>query len=384
MAHVKQYGRQLIDREDIRAVTETLGSDFLTQGPKAAEFESELARTVGSSAAVVCSSGTAGLHLAMLALEIGPGDTVWTTPITFVASANVALYVGANVDLVDIDDGSWNISPQRVAEKIEHYRQRRKTLPKAIVVVHFAGCPADTKTIREIVEPHGIRIIEDASHALGASTPTEHIGSCQHSDMAVFSFHPVKNITTGEGGAVTTSSALLESRLRQGRTHGINRDVVSADEPWRYDQETLGFNYRLSDIQSALGLTQLKKLNQFIGHRSRLHEQYLGCLSELPDIKLQSLGENQSAHHLMVVRVPHQRRLPTYRFLQERQIGVQVHYLPIYEHAYYKALGVGDRLQYPASAAYYSETLSLPMHANLTVQDIDRVCDSLIEALDVG
>lgn len=379
MAYINQYGRQSVGEDEAEAILQTLGSDFLTQGPTVEIFEQKFAQTVGAQFATACSSGTAGLHLAMLALGIEAGDIVWTTPITFVASANAAMYLGADVDLIDIDPDTWNLSPASLSTKIKFCLENNKPLPKAIVVVHFAGSPAELAEINKLTKDLNIFIIEDAAHAFGARTAQETIGSCKYSDVAVFSFHPVKNITTGEGGAITTNDSEINFKLKTFRTHGITKNKDFEGEPWRYDQVALGYNYRLTDLQASIGIVQLKKAPEFVAKRKALYLRYLECLQPNSNISFQNIGNNESAHHLMVIRVPKNKRLLLFNGLKEKGIGVQVHYLPLYEHSYYKAKKIGEAHSFPNSDSYYRETLTLPLHTELELTEVDIISEYVTE-----
>ena len=383
MSHISQYGRHQLDAEDKDAVLRILDSDFLTQGHTVREFESEICEAVGSKYAIACANGTAALHLVMLGLGIKENDVVWTTPITFVASANAARYVGATVDLVDINARTWNLCPLRLEEKLEKTKNRGERLPAAVILVHFAGSPADTRKIKQLSEAYGFRIVEDASHALGAHTTTENIGECKYSDACTFSFHPVKNITTGEGGAITTNSEQLWKNLSILRTHGIEKPTQAESrllkEPWLYEQTQLGLNYRMCDIQAALGLSQIRKLGKFTKTRTSLAEEYRRQLSQTSGITFQDLRNNSSAHHLMVIRVPEDMRLSLFKHLKANEIGVQVHYIPIYRHPFYETQF--SRNDFPNSELYYSQALSLPLHCNLTKPEVVKISQVVQEHL---
>ena len=383
MSHISQYGRHQLDAEDKDAVLRVLDSDFLTQGHTVREFESEICEAVGSKYAIACANGTAALHLVMLGLGIKENDVVWTTPITFVASANAARYVGATVDLVDINARTWNLCPLKLEEKLEKTKNRGERLPAAVILVHFAGSPADTRKIKQLSEVYGFRIVEDASHALGAHTTTENIGECKYSDACTFSFHPVKNITTGEGGAITTNSEQLWKNLSILRTHGIEKPTQAESrllkEPWLYKQTQLGLNYRMCDIQAALGLSQIRKLEKFTKTRTSLAEEYRRQLSQTSGITFQDLSDNSSAHHLMVIRVPEDMRLSLFKHLKANEIGVQVHYIPIYRHPFYETQF--SRNDFPNSELYYSQALSLPLHCNLTKPEVVKISQVVQEHL---
>lgn len=383
MSHISQYGRHQLDAEDKDAVLRVLDSDFLTQGHTVREFESEICEAVGSKYAIACANGTAALHLVMLGLGIKENDVVWTTPITFVASANAARYVGATVDLVDINARTWNLCPLKLEEKLEKTKNRGGRLPAAVILVHFAGSPADTRKIKQLSEVYRFRIVEDASHALGAHTTTENIGECKYSDACTFSFHPVKNITTGEGGAITTNSEQLWRNLSILRTHGIEKPTQAEsrllEEPWLYKQTQLGLNYRMCDIQAALGLSQIRKLGKFTKTRTSLAEEYRRQLTQNSSITFQDLSNNSSAHHLMVIRVPEDMRLSLFKHLKANEIGVQVHYIPIYRHPFYETQF--SRNDFPNSELYYSQALSLPLHCNLTKPEVVKISQVVQEHL---
>jgi len=383
VSHISQYGRHQLDAEDKDAVLRVLDSDFLTQGHTVREFESEICEAVGSKYAIACANGTAALHLVMLGLGIKENDVVWTTPITFVASANAARYVGATVDLVDINARTWNLCPLKLEEKLEKTKNRGGRLPAAVILVHFAGSPADTRKIKQLSEVYRFRIVEDASHALGAHTTTENIGECKYSDACTFSFHPVKNITTGEGGAITTNSEQLWRNLSILRTHGIEKPTQAEsrllEEPWLYKQTQLGLNYRMCDIQAALGLSQIRKLGKFTKTRTSLAEEYRRQLTQNSSITFQDLSNNSSAHHLMVIRVPEDMRLSLFKHLKANEIGVQVHYIPIYRHPFYETQF--SRNDFPNSELYYSQALSLPLHCNLTKPEVVKISQVVQEHL---
>lgn len=383
MSHISQYGRHQLDAEDKDAVLRVLDSDFLTQGHTVKEFESEICEAVGSKYAIACANGTAALHLVMLGLGIKENDVVWTTPITFVASANAARYVGATVDLVDINARTWNLCPLKLEEKLEKTKNRGGRLPAAVILVHFAGSPADTRKIKQLSEVYRFRVVEDASHALGAHTTTENIGECKYSDACTFSFHPVKNITTGEGGAITTNSEQLWRNLSILRTHGIEKPTQAEsrllEEPWLYKQTQLGLNYRMCDIQAALGLSQIRKLGKFTKTRTSLAEEYRRQLTQNSSITFQDLSNNSSAHHLMVIRVPEDMRLSLFKHLKANEIGVQVHYIPIYRHPFYETQF--SRNDFPNSELYYSQALSLPLHCNLTKPEVGKISQIVQEHL---
>lgn len=369
------YSRQHISEEDIRAVVEVLRSDFLTQGDKVSEFEKTLAERVGARHAVAVNSATSALHLACLALGVGPGDEVWTSPITFVASANAALFCGAAVDFVDVDPSTGNMSVDVLAKKLKEADRRGRT-PKVLIPVHFAGQPCDMDRIGELARLYGFRVIEDASHALGASFNGLPVGRCAWSDITVFSFHPVKMITTGEGGAALTNDPTLNQKMRLLRSHGITRDPQllsnEAGDHWYYEQLELGFNYRLTEIQAALGCSQLAKLHRFVGQRKSLADTYDELLADLPVSPLRREPLAQSSWHLYVVKVPGENRRSVFDRLRAAGMGVNVHYIPVHRQPFYRRLGfkAGD---FPASEDFYRNVVSLPLFPELPLTDLKNV-----------
>jgi UDP-4-amino-4,6-dideoxy-N-acetyl-beta-L-altrosamine transaminase len=378
------YGRQNITEDDIAAVVEVLRSDWLTQGPMIERFEQAVADYCGAKYAVAVANATAALHLACLAIGFGPGDRLWTSPNTFVASANCARYCGGDVDFVDIDSRTYNISVAELDRKLMA-AEESGTLPKVILPVHFAGQSCDMEVIALLSKKYGIQVIEDASHALGGCYQNQKVGSCQFSEMAILSFHPVKMITTGEGGMIMTNSLKLYEKLEQLRSHGITKSphlfTQESSGDWYYEQQTLGFNYRLTDIQAALGVSQMQRLNQFVTRRQELADRYHTKLQDLPLETPIVRPENQSSYHLYVVRLKldklRRSKLDIFQDLKARGIGVQVHYIPVHTQPYYQSLGFkwGD---YPIVEAYCAETLSLPIHYDLT--DLEQ--DSIIQALE--
>jgi UDP-4-amino-4,6-dideoxy-N-acetyl-beta-L-altrosamine transaminase len=381
------YGRQTISDEDVRAVVEVLRSDFLTQGPVVPRFERAIADHCGVAHAVAVNSATSALHIACLALGVGPGDRVWTSPNTFVASANCARFCGAAVDFVDIDPSTCNMSTPALADKLAA-AAARGSLPKVVIPVHFAGLPCDLADIHALAQRYGFRVIEDASHAIGARYRDSVIGDCRFSDITVFSFHPVKIITTAEGGMATSQSAALARTMRLLRTHGVTRDAAelqrSDEGPWYYEQQCLGFNYRMTELQGALGLSQLTQLSRRIARRHELADGYDAQLAPLPLILPRRVAESRSALHLYVVqldpaRTPLNRRV-VFERLRAAGIGVAVHYIPVHTQPDFQTLGfrAGD---FPASESYYARCLSLPMFAALTEVEQGRVCEALRRTL---
>lgn len=383
------YGRQDISQEDIDAVVAVLRSDFLTQGPMVPAFEQAVADYCGVQHAVAVNSATSALHLACLALNVGPGDAVWTSPITFVASANCALYCGASVDFVDVDEGTFNVSIERLAEKLD-LAKKSGNLPKVLIAVHLCGAPCDMDGIARLGRDYGFAIIEDASHAIGGRYKGEPIGSCRYSDITIFSFHPVKIITTGEGGMALTNDQELAQRMSLLRSHGITRDPESmtapADGPWYYQQIELGFNYRMTELQAALGSSQLQRLDVFVGRRHEIAGRYAETLANLP-VKVQVQPEySYSAFHLYVIRISpadaQATHLEVFEGLLRRGIGVNLHYIPVHLQPYYQRLGFqpGD---FPIAEQYYRTAISLPMFPGLTEAEQNSVVSALGEALGV-
>jgi UDP-4-amino-4,6-dideoxy-N-acetyl-beta-L-altrosamine transaminase len=390
------YGRQDISQADIDAVVGVLRSDFLTQGPAIPRFEQTIAARVKAKHAVAVSNATAALHIGCFALGLGPGDLLWTVPNTFVASANCGRYCGADVDFVDIDPLTWNLSVPSLRMKLVRAKQAGR-LPKILVPVHFSGQPTDQEAIWALAQEYGFRVLEDASHSIGASRNGEPVGSCRWSDITVFSFHPVKIITTGEGGMALTNDDDLAARLSLLRSHGITRDsaryVGMADDgetggrtelgAWYYEQQLLGFNYRMTDIQAALGVSQADRLAYNIDRRNVLAQRYDGALQGLP-FRLPTIDKaNRSAFHLYVVRVDSSRTSRSHREifdgLRQRGIGVNLHYMPVHLQPYYRMLGF-KRGQFPEAESHGVEAITLPLYATLTDWEQDQIVES-VEAL---
>jgi UDP-4-amino-4,6-dideoxy-N-acetyl-beta-L-altrosamine transaminase len=378
------YGRQSIEDSDIEAVVDVLRSDWLTQGPAIERFEAGLTALTGAKHAVVMCNATAALHIACLALDAGPGDLVWTSPNSFVASSNCALYCGADVDFVDIDSATLNMSVNGLREKLIAAKAAGR-LPKIIIPVHFAGQSCDMQAIGALAKEYGFRIIEDASHGVGGSYAGVPIGSCSYSDITVFSFHPVKIITTAEGGATLTNDPALANRLAKLRSHGITRNPDEMDKAsegdWYYQQVDLGLNYRLTDLQAALGANQLTRITQFVERRHAVADFYDKALAHLPLTLPVRLSDGVSALHLYPVQVNDtSRRRAVFDALRAAKIGVNVHYIPIHLQPYYQGLGfkAGD---FPAAEHYYAGAISLPMHPLLSDADLDRIVAVLEQAL---
>lgn len=368
------YGRQDISEDDIRAVIDVLKSDFLTQGPMIPAFETRLATYCSAHYAVAVNSATSALHIACLALGLGEGDWLWTSPISFVASANCALYCGARVDFVDIDPDSYNLSTQALEVKLIK-AELVGCLPKVVVPVHLCGQSCDMKAIHALAKRYGFYILEDASHAIGGSYLNNKIGSCQYSDITVFSFHPVKIITTGEGGMLTTNDENLYHKLNLLRSHGINREhfINKSDDDgdWYYEQSLLGYNYRITDIQSALGISQLDRLDSFVTKRSELAGEYDKSLTGLPVGLPTEAAYARSSWHLYIVQIDSEltprSRAEVYRQMKSAGVGVNVHYIPIHTQPYYQQLGFKQGA-FPCAEQYYAKALTLPLYPDLTQQ----------------
>lgn len=381
------YGRQDISDADVSAVIDILRSDFLTQGPTVPAFEAATAAACGASHGVAANSATSALHVACLALGVGPGDVVWTSPITFVASANCARYCGADVDFVDIDPRTYNLCPERLAEKLALAQQAGR-LPKVVIPVHLAGQPCDMAAIHALGQQYGFRIIEDASHAIGGRYRGEPIGNCRYSDITILSFHPVKVITTIEGGMALTNDPGLARAMALLRSHGITREASemthASDGPWYYQQIMLGFNYRMTDVQAALGLSQLNRLAPFVEARHRIAQTYDRALAGLPVVTPFQHPDSYSGYHLYVVRLRldaiHRSHRQVFDAMRSAGIGVNLHYIPVHLQPYYRALGFGPG-QYPAAEAYYAEAITLPLYPALTDEAQAQVVDALAAAL---
>ncbi len=373
------YGRQSISEQDIQSVVEVLKSDWLTQGPAVERFEKAVAGYCGAQYAVTVNSATSALHIACLSLGVAPGDWVWTSPITFVASANCALYCGAQVDFVDIDPRTYNLSVDHLAKKLSQAEQEGR-LPKVVIPVHLCGQPCDMVGIHALSQQYGFKIIEDASHAIGGKYRGEHIGNCRYSDITVFSFHPVKIITTGEGGMAITQDAQLAKRMQLLRSHGITRDAAdmtrSPDGSWYYQQIDLGFNYRMTDLQAALGLSQMERLDEFVAKRHAIARRYDERLARLPIHTPWQHPDSFSGMHLYVICLKLGEIRKTHRqvfeVLRAAGIGVNLHYIPVHLQPYYELLGFKSG-QYPAAEQYYTEAISLPMYPGLTEEQQDHV-----------
>ena len=377
------YGRQSINKDDVQAVIDVLNSDFLTQGPAVPAFEKSVRDYVGAKYAIAVSSATSALHLACLALEVGEGDIVWTSPITFVASANCALYCGATVDFVDIDPRTYNMSAAELSKKLVDAKEKGQ-LPKVVIPVHLCGQPCEMEKIHALSIEYGFSIIEDASHAIGGRYQNEFIGSCSYSDITVFSFHPVKIITTAEGGMSLTNSEILAGKMALLRSHGITRDpslmTRDSDGGWYYQQIDLGFNYRMTDIQAALGVSQMQRLSEFVARRHEVAQRYNELLKDLPLELPWQHPDSYSGLHLYVIRVKigqvskgHREIFDNLRHLG---IGVNLHYIPVYRQPYYESMGF-KRSDFRESEHYYHEAISIPMFPAITESEQLQVVESI-------
>ena len=382
-----RYGQQDITEDDIAAVVRVLKSVNLTQGPAVDGFEEGVASKVGAKHGVGVNSATSALHIACMALGLGQGDWLWTVPNTFVASANCALYCGAQVDFVDTHPATYNMDPAALAAKLEVAKAAGK-LPKIVIPVHLAGQSCDMEAIHALSQKYGFKIIEDGSHAIGGTYKGQPVGNCRYSDITVFSFHPVKIITTAEGGMAMTNDDELASRLRLFRSHGITRDPELMTKPmegsWYYQQVELGYNYRLTDIQAALGSSQLTRLEQFIARRHEVVDAYAELLKDLPVTLPFQSPDTHSAFHLYVIRLKLDEIKPTHRevfeYFRSKQIMVNLHYIPVHLQPFYQNLGfkAGD---FPEAERYYDEAISIPMHPSLTDDDLETVTQVLREAV---
>ena len=381
------YGRQDVTDADFAAVVAALRSDWLTQGPAVPRFEQAVAGYCGTAHAVAVNSATSALHIACLALGLGPGDRLWTSPVTFVASANCGLYCGAEVDFVDIDPRTYNLCPRALERKLLTAEAEGR-LPKVVVPVHLCGQPCDMQAIHALGRRFGFRIIEDASHAIGGRYQGEPVGNCRYSDITVFSFHPVKIVTTGEGGMALTNDAALANCMARLRSHGITRDPAqmthAPDGPWYYQQVDLGFNYRMTDVQAALGASQMERIDDYVRRRRALARHYDERLVGLPLTLPWQHPDCESALHLYVIRLDLQRIRRSHRqvfeSLREQGIGVNLHYIPVHTQPYYARLGFAPG-NFPEAQRYYAEAISLPMYPTLTDAQQDRVVAALTEAL---
>lgn len=384
------YGKQEITQQDIDAVVNVLRSDFLTQGPQVPKFEALVKEAVSAEFSIAVNSATSALHIACLALGVGKGDVVWTSPITFVASANCALYCGADVDFIDINTKTYNLCADKLAQKLKHAKINNLPLPKVVIPVHLCGQPCEMEKIHALGEQYNFAIIEDASHAIGGKYKNKPIGNCKYSDITVFSFHPVKIVTTAEGGVATTNSTDLAQKMDLFRSHGVTRDksLMTADAAhhgsWYYQQVVLGYNYRMTEMQAALGVSQMSRLHDFVSKRNELAARYDELLKDLPLITPLQIEDSYSGRHLYVIRLKlseiqlsHQQ---VFNQLREHGIGVNLHYIPVHTQPYYQNLGftVG---QFSNSENYYQEAISIPLFHTMTKTQQDEVITALSSVL---
>jgi UDP-4-amino-4,6-dideoxy-N-acetyl-beta-L-altrosamine transaminase len=378
------YGRQEITEADIAEIEKVLRSDFLTQGPIVPKFEKSVADYCGASHAIAVNSATSALHIACLALDLAPGDWLWTSPNTFVASANCGRYCGADIDFVDIDAKTYNMSVDALSEKLIQAKKLGK-LPKIVVPVHFSGQPCDMPAIRDLSKRYGFKIIEDASHAIGSSYNQIKVGSCTHSDITVFSFHPVKIITTAEGGMTLTNDKDVADKIYRLRTHGITNDEIKMeerpkDEIWNYQQIDLGFNYRMNDIQAALGLSQMKRLDKYVKRRQEIAKHYDNALKKLPLVIPWQSPSNYSSYHLYTILIKKNLTQKTqrqvYDELIKKNIGVNLHYIPVHRQPYYENLGF-KKNNFPQAENFHREVLSIPIHPSLKEEQQSYVIETL-------
>lgn len=381
------YGKQDINQQDINSVLDVLKSDFLTQGPQVPAFENSLVEYTGAKHALALNSATSALHIACLALGLGSGDWLWTSPITFVASANCGLYCGAQIDFVDIDPDTYNMCPKKLEEKLIRAKAEDK-LPKIVVPVHLCGQPCDMAAIGKLAKEYGFKVIEDASHAIGGKYLDQPIGNCKYSDITVFSFHPVKIITTAEGGAALTNQKELADKMALLRSHGVTRDPElmrgESHGGWYYQQVDLGYNYRMTELQAALGVSQMQRLNEFVSDRHQLAKCYNQKLADLPIVLPYQLPKTYSGLHLYVIRLCLGKINLTHKQvfdeLRERGIGVNLHYIPVHTQPYYQDLGFADG-DFPESERYYREAISLPMFHGMSKEQQDTVVQTLADIL---
>ncbi len=384
------YAKQSISEQDIEAVAKVLRSDFITQGPVVVQFEQAIAEYCGADYTIAVSHGTAALHLACLALDVGEGDSVWTSPNSFVASANCALYCGAKIDFIDIDPQTYNISMTQLKDKLK-LAEQNNTLPKVLIPVHFSGQSCDMQAIKSLSQQYGFSIIEDAAHALGGEYQKTKIGSCHYSDISIMSFHPAKMITSGEGGMLLTNRQDLADSIEQLRSHGITRNPEqmkgASHGSWYYQQLDLGFNYRITDIQAALGLSQLQRLDDFVSQRRALAKHYNEKLQGLALTIPWQHPDTQSSWHLYVIclQLEHLNvgRKQIFDLLRQAGVGVHVHYIPIHTQPFYQEKGFKEG-DFPASEAYYATALTLPLFAEMSVEQLDFIVDNLTKILHVN
>jgi UDP-4-amino-4,6-dideoxy-N-acetyl-beta-L-altrosamine transaminase len=382
------YGKQEITQQDIDSVVEVLKSDFLTQGPQVPLFEESIKRAVDAKYALAVNSATSALHIACLALGVGKDDVVWTTPITFVASANCALYCGADIDFVDIDSNTYNLCAEKLELKLAHAKTNHLPLPKVVIPVHLCGQPCEMDKIHALSIEYGFSIIEDASHAIGGKYKNKPIGNCEYNDITIFSFHPVKIVTTAEGGVAITNNQALAQKMDLLRSHGITRDTTLMTEQshggWYYEQIELGFNYRMTEMQAALGVSQMRRLHEFVAKRNKLAARYDDLLKDLPLITPKQIDDSYSGRHLYVIRLKLDNitlsHKNVFEKLRVKGIGVNLHYIPVHTQPYYKKLGFIAG-QFPESEKYYTDAISIPLFHTMTEEQQDKVVADLTEVL---
>ncbi len=378
------YGRQNISSDDISAVVDTLNSDFLTQGPAVTNFENAIAEYCGSSFAFAVANATCALHLAYLALGVGEGDTVWTSPNTFLSTANAAIMCGAKIDFIDICSKTYNMDVVKLEEKLLEAKKEGQ-LPKVVAPVHFAGQSCDMKKIHELSKEYGFSIVEDAAHAVGGKYLDKPIGSCEYSDITIFSFHPVKIITTAEGGMLTTNSSKLAEKIELLRTHGMTRKpelmTKESEGPWYYQMLDLGYNYRITDLQCALGLSQLNRLNDLVAKRHEVLEKYKALFASDSRVTVPFQSDySYSGLHLYPIKVDKERRLEIFKHLRKENVGVNVHYIPVHLQPFYQQMGF-EKGYCPVAEEYYESAISLPMYPDLTDEQIEYVVAKVLEVL---
>jgi len=385
------YGKQEITQQDIDAVVDVLKSDFLTQGPQVPLFEASIKRAVNADYALAVNSATSALHIACLALGVGAGDVVWTTPITFVASANCALYCGADIDFIDINSDTYNLCANKLEQKLIYAKANDLQLPKVIIPVHLCGQPCEMDKIYKLGKEYGFSIIEDASHAIGGKYKNKPIGNCEYSDITIFSFHPVKIVTTAEGGVATTNNPDLAKKMDLFRSHGITRDTSLMTEQshggWYYEQVELGFNYRMTEMQAALGVNQMSRLHDFVARRNALAANYDLLLKDLPLITPKQIEDSYSGRHLYVIRLKLKEinlsHKEVFKLLRDKGIGVNLHYIPVHTQPYYQKLGfIAGQL--PIAEEYYTDAISIPLFHTLTAKEQIFVVNTITQILEVN
>ncbi len=382
------YGKQDINQDDIDAVVEVLKSDYLTQGPKVPQFEDNIIEYCGCEFAIAVNSATSALHIACLALDVGKNDIVWTSPISYVASANCALYCSAKIDFVDIDPVTYNLSTIKLQGKLEHAVRNNLQLPKVVIPVHLSGQSCDMEAIYALSKKYDFSIVEDASHAIGGRYKGKPVGNCKFSDITIFSFHPVKIVTSAEGGMATTNNAEIADKMSLLRNHGVTREAGKMTEKshgdWYYQQIALGYNYRMTDLQAALGVSQMKRLNEFVNKRNEIAKLYNKSLNELPVILPVQQADSISSSHLYIIRLKLNELGLSHREifnkLRDENLGVNLHYIPIHMQPYYQQKGFREGYL-PEAEKYYTEAISLPLYSQMTEEEIEKVINVLSKIL---